>query len=185
VRTADIAIDDADGWIARVIPNAAGPDNLHPSSASIRADAPVVVATRNAMAPLADVHAFSVAPVGNAPLSEYVSSAPFLFNGPDVGQAVPISVSGGQYSIDGGTTWATSGTVYWGHSIIVRGMSSASNGTMTTVAVTIGSRSANFNITTFSTGTTRSLMVRGPAFVRSNNRLIQMPHGGAILREKP
>lgn len=62
--------------------------------------------------------------------------------------SLPISVSGGQYSINGGSFTSSAGTWNPGDSVRVRGTSSSSDDTTTAVTLTIGSTPGAFSITT-------------------------------------
>jgi len=92
------------------------------------------------------VNPFSFAPLINQPLSTTLYSGFITVSGPNIG--VAISVSGGQYSINGGAFTSAAGTTYAGDVIQVSNVSSGSNSTMTTTALTIGATSAPFNVTT-------------------------------------
>ncbi|MDB2562105.1 Ig-like domain-containing protein [Sulfurimonas sp.] len=63
----------------------------------------------------------------------------------------PISVSGGEYSVDNGMNYTTtSGTIANGDTIKLRGVRSSDFDTTTTVAVTVGNVIGEFKITTMS-----------------------------------
>ena len=62
--------------------------------------------------------------------------------------ASAISITGGEYSVNGGPWTSTGGTVVLGDSVRVRGTSSASYSTAVNVALTIGGVSDTFTITT-------------------------------------
>ncbi|ACD95020.1 cytochrome c [Trichlorobacter lovleyi] len=62
--------------------------------------------------------------------------------------AVPISVTGGSYSIGDAEFTTTAGTVSTGQSVRVRHTASALNGTTTTTTLTIGNVSGTFKSTT-------------------------------------
>jgi hypothetical protein len=59
-----------------------------------------------------------------------------------------ISISGGEFSINGSTTWQTSGTVSNGQTIKVKVTSAGSYSTQATASLTIGGVSSNFVVTT-------------------------------------
>lgn len=65
-----------------------------------------------------------------------------------VGVPVPISITGGEYSINGGAFTASPGTVTNGENVTVRLTSSVSYATTTTATLTVGDFSAPFNVTT-------------------------------------
>jgi hypothetical protein len=60
----------------------------------------------------------------------------------------PISITGGEYSINGGAFASTAGAVYLGDEVQVRLTSSGSYGTKTTATLTIGGVSRPFDVTT-------------------------------------
>lgn len=60
----------------------------------------------------------------------------------------PISITGGEYQINGGSWVSTSGTIYDGNNITVRQTSSASTTTTTTATLTIGGVGVAYNVTT-------------------------------------
>jgi len=62
--------------------------------------------------------------------------------------AAPISIVGGEYSINGGAFTSASGTITVGQTVAVRGTSSASNSTDVDVVLTIGTITDTFTITT-------------------------------------
>ncbi|MBL8483230.1 MAG: PKD domain-containing protein, partial [Rhodocyclaceae bacterium] len=90
--------------------------------------------------------AFSFAAVSNAPVNTLVASGPVAVSGINVPS--PISVSGGEYSVDGGAYTTAAGTVSNGQSVRVRLLSSASYSTLRTATLTIGGVSASFSVTT-------------------------------------
>lgn len=66
----------------------------------------------------------------------------------------PISITGGEYAIDGGTFTSLEGTVSGGESIVVRQTSSADFATSTDTILTIGGVSDTFTLTTTTQDTT-------------------------------
>ncbi|TQV85888.1 hypothetical protein [Aliikangiella coralliicola] len=62
--------------------------------------------------------------------------------------ATSITISGGEYSIAGGTFTSSAGTVMNGQSVIVRQTSSANNSTTTDATLTVGGVSDVFSVTT-------------------------------------
>lgn len=89
---------------------------------------------------------YSFAPVVGAVLSTYIQSNSVQNVGPNI--AVPISITGGQYSINGGAFTSTAGTVEPNDIVIVEVMSSASYTTLTSCTLTMGGTSATFDVTT-------------------------------------
>jgi hypothetical protein len=75
-----------------------------------------------------------------------VSSAPITVSG--INWPTPISVSGGEYSINGGAFLTTAGVVNNNETVTVRQTSSVSYGTLTDTVLTIGDVSAAFSVTT-------------------------------------
>ncbi|MBX9809186.1 hypothetical protein K2X92_02230 [Candidatus Gracilibacteria bacterium] len=102
--------------------------------------------TTEAVAPDTTPTAFSFADQTGVALSTVVTSAPITIAG--INTASPISVSGGEYSINGGAWTSTAGSVTNGQTVRVRGTSSASNSTSTSVTLTVGGVSDVFDITT-------------------------------------
>ncbi len=79
-------------------------------------------------------------------LSSVITSAAITVSG--INSAAPISVSGGEYSINGGAFTAAPGTVNNGNTVQVRHTSSASFATATNTTLTIGGVSDTFTSTT-------------------------------------
>lgn len=75
-----------------------------------------------------------------------VTSDPVTIAGIDA--AAPVSVTGGQYSVDGGAFTATAGTVVAGDTVSVRHTASANFGTATDTVLTVGGVSDTFTSTT-------------------------------------
>jgi hypothetical protein len=90
--------------------------------------------------------AFAFAPATGLALSTLTTSGGAVISGIDT--AANISVVGGEYSIDLGAWVSAPGTINNGSSVRVRGTSSASYATQTTVTLTIGGVSANFILQT-------------------------------------
>lgn len=102
-----------------------------------------------------NVNPFTFAPRIDMPLSTFIVSNSILVNGNDF--PVPISIVGGDYSLDGGVTWTNVvGTVSSGTTVVVRVMSSASNSTTTSTTLTVDSQSSTFDVTTEAGGGTTS-----------------------------
>jgi hypothetical protein len=93
---------------------------------------------------------FRFAAQANVPLSTLVASNAVTITG--INAPSPISVSGGEYQIDGGT-WLKAApkevaTVTNGQTVMVRHTSSASNSTTVSTTLVIGGVSATFSSTT-------------------------------------
>lgn len=97
---------------------------------------------------LADVTpaSFTLAPVTNATLGATVTSAAVTLSGFDI--AVPVSITGGEYSINGAAFTSAAGTVSPAQSVAVKLVASANHSTTTTAQLTVGGVSAGFNVTT-------------------------------------
>jgi hypothetical protein len=90
--------------------------------------------------------AFSFVDQTSVPLSTTITSAPITVSGINAG--APISVVGGQYSINGGGFTSSAGTVADGDSVRARHTSSASFSTSVDTTVTIGGVADTFTSTT-------------------------------------
>lgn len=90
--------------------------------------------------------AFAFVDQTNVALSTLTESAAITVAGIDA--AAAISVSGGEYQIDGGAWTAAAGTVSNGQTVKVRHTSSGSNSTATNTTLTIGGVSDTFTTTT-------------------------------------
>jgi hypothetical protein len=88
---------------------------------------------------------FSFAPVGSATRNAAIVSASASLTGFNV--ALPISVIGGEYSIDGGAFTAMPGIVNSGQTVRARVIASASFGGTAKATITVGSRSGEFAVT--------------------------------------
>jgi len=94
--------------------------------------------------------AFSFTPVTNAALSSIQTSNAVTISG--INSASPVSITaGGSYSINDGVYTDQPGTITAGQTLNVRQTASASNGTSTTVTVTVGGVSAGYTVTTIAT----------------------------------
>lgn len=80
------------------------------------------------------------------PLSTEIQSNTISVSGINI--AVQISITGGDYSINGGAFTNVAGTVVNGDTVQVQVLSSTSNTTTTTTTLTISGTSAPFNVTT-------------------------------------
>ncbi len=90
--------------------------------------------------------AFSFADQTGVQTSSVITSAPVTISGIDTTSAV--SITGGEYSIDGGAWTSAGGSVTVGQQIRVRHTSSASYSTATNTALTVGGVSDTFTSTT-------------------------------------
>lgn len=81
-----------------------------------------------------------------AAISTITTSAPITVNG--INAAASISISGGAYSINGGSYTSTTGTVNNGNTVTVRLTSSSSYATAVSATLTIGGINGAFNVTT-------------------------------------
>ena len=82
----------------------------------------------------------------NVTLSTVITSNTITVSG--INAAAPISITGGTYSINGGSYTSSSGTVSNGNTITVQLTSSGSNSTTTNATLTIGGVSDTFSVTT-------------------------------------
>lgn len=95
---------------------------------------------------------FSFAPQSNVPVSTLRTSNTAQITGINV--AVPISVVGGQYSVNGGAYTSAAGTVSNGDNVTVQQTSSASFSTTVTTKLTVSDFTAAFETTTEGEDTT-------------------------------
>lgn len=91
-------------------------------------------------------NSFSFAAQVNTPLDQWVESAAITVSG--INAAAPISVSNGEYAINGGNYSSSNGTVNNGNTVRLRHRSASDNGSTTTSTLTIGGVSASFSSTT-------------------------------------
>jgi len=89
---------------------------------------------------------FTFAAQYNVPLSIYINSNIVSIGGINI--VVAISVTGGDYSINGAAFTSAAGTISNGDSLQLRVMSSASDNTMVTASVTVGTLTRSFEATT-------------------------------------
>jgi hypothetical protein len=75
----------------------------------------------------------------------------------------PISITGGEYSVNGGAFTAASGVVVNSDHLRVRGVAPATPGASQTVTVTVGGVSADFPITTYASGQLLTGLIVDPA----------------------
>jgi|GEM_PF-1308315 len=95
---------------------------------------------------------FSFNAVTNAPLGTQVISNPITIAG--INTATPISITGGQYSINNSDFTSAAGTVINGQSVTIRLTTTTTTSTATVASLTIGGVSADFNALTASLDTT-------------------------------
>lgn len=95
-----------------------------------------------------EVEQFTFDPVNDVSLSTVTTSNAVLIGGLNYLETKPISVEGGEYQKNGGSWTSSSGTVVNGDMVDVRGTSSSSYSTITSVVLTIGSINASFDIDT-------------------------------------
>lgn len=90
--------------------------------------------------------AFSFTAVTGAELNKEYTSEAVTINGIDV--AVPVSITGGLYSINGGEFTSAAGTVAAGQTITLKATSSSKTDTTQTAVLSVGSISGTFAVTT-------------------------------------
>jgi len=93
--------------------------------------------------------AFSFDPVANATVTTLVSSNAITVQG--INSPAAISITGGEYAINGGAFTSDPGTVNNGDSVVVRLFSSDNPSATTTATLTIGGISATFAVATEAT----------------------------------
>ena len=84
--------------------------------------------------------------ISNAATSQFFTSSPAMISGINV--ASPISIIGGQYSINGGPFTSTAGSITNGQSVAVRLLSSSANLTTMSATLNVGGISGTFSVTT-------------------------------------
>lgn len=94
---------------------------------------------------------------------EFYESGPARISG--IVQPQPISVTGGEYSINGANYTALAGTVYDGDTVTLRIRSADSYLTQATVMLTVGTSSAAFSVTTQEGPGVVDLAITGPATI--------------------
>jgi hypothetical protein len=90
--------------------------------------------------------AFSFTPAIDVALGAQVTSGATVINGIDT--AVPISISGGEYAIDGGGFTATAGTILAGQSVVVRVTAPNQFNATAEAVLTIGGIEGTFAVNT-------------------------------------
>jgi hypothetical protein len=123
---------------------------FNPVPATITATATIAGATTDTTP-----DAFTFTDQNNVALSTPVNSNAITVSG--INSPAPISVVGGEYSINGGAFTSAAGTVSQGNTVTVRQTSSASPLTTTSAVLTIDGVSDSFDITTTSGATTLTL----------------------------
>ncbi len=89
---------------------------------------------------------FTFAELVDVDIGGVVDSAAVVIGGIDV--PVPITITGGEYSIDGGAFSSAAGEIENSQSIVLRMVASSEPETLRTATVTIGGVQAGFNVTT-------------------------------------
>lgn len=133
-----------------------------------------------------DPDAYTFTAQTDVPVSTVRTSNTVTISG--INSAAPISVTGGEYSINGASYVSTSGTITNGDTVSLQGTSSASNGTTVNVVLTIGTVSGTFAITTVDAGafTTvtydgTALIYTGPGESESFKELIEKDYGDVLV----
>lgn len=103
---------------------------------------------------------FAFMPVVNALPSATATSNTIAITGIDV--AVPISIAGGEYSIDGGPWVSAAGVASNGQHVAVRLVSAATFGTTSAATLTVSNVSAAFSVTTVAEDRTPDPFSFGP-----------------------
>lgn len=98
--------------------------------------------------------AFAFTDVTGGTVSTQYTSNAITVSGLAAGVSVPVAVSGGTYSKNGGAYTGSAGTATNGDTFAVRQTSSASNSTATNVVLTIGGVSDTYTVTTAAVGGT-------------------------------
>jgi hypothetical protein len=96
------------------------------------------------------VNPFSFTPKVNQPLSTLITSNIITVTGNTIPAA--ISITGGQYSINGGSFTNVAGTVNAGDTVQVEVLSSATINTLTSTTLTIDTQTGTFDVTTLEFG---------------------------------
>ena len=96
------------------------------------------------------VNAFNFISVNNQPLSTEIASNVIGINGNTI--PAPISITGGQYSLNGAAFTSAPGYAAAGSTIQVQVLSSASNSTATSCTLSVGGQTSTFTATTVAAG---------------------------------
>jgi len=107
-----------------------------------------IVATSSSSVPVVDTTpaVFNFAPSVDVALSTTITSPAITLSGFDV--AVPISITNGEYSINGGAFTSAAGTISPAQTLAVKVTSSNANSTAVTTTLTVGGVSATYTVTT-------------------------------------
>lgn len=97
-------------------------------------------------APDTTPNAYSYTATTNAEPSTVITSAPVTITG--INAATPVSITGGEYSINGGAFTSAAGTVTSGQTITIRLTAPAANSTSASAQITVGGVAATFTVTT-------------------------------------
>jgi hypothetical protein len=96
--------------------------------------------------------AFSFVDITDAALSTVYTSNTITVAGMEPQASVAVTITGGEYSKNGGTYTSSAGTAAVGDQFAVRATSSGSNSTAVNVALTIGGVSDTYTVTTLAGG---------------------------------
>ena len=105
--------------------------------------------------------ALTFAAISDAALGTQVASAAQTIAG--INDAAPISIAGGEYSIDGGDFTAEAGTIEAGSSVVVQLLTSTDFNTASTATLTVGELASAFSATTALQDTTPDAISFTPA----------------------
>ncbi|KQN11545.1 hypothetical protein ASE89_14245 [Sphingomonas sp. Leaf30] len=138
-------------WLADGTTNKNVIDGVHPSPVAVSAMAAAISSAVQAIdgsAPVTDTtpNAFTFTDATNAAPSTLTASNAITVSG--INAASAISVSGGEYQINGGSWVTAAGTVTNGQTVKVRLTSSSAASTTSNVTLTIGGVSDTFSVTT-------------------------------------
>jgi hypothetical protein len=122
------------------------------------------------------VEDFAITAANDAPLNTPIDSEPVLVM-VGYGVAVTASIVDGTFSVNGGAFDATAKSVAWGDEIVVRRNSALVIESTTTATLTIGTKSAPFNITTVAP----KLRFTNPGVLVQANGLTRFATGNFIL----
>lgn len=158
----------------------ANPDNLHPTLAETRTWGTNIANAIYAAPEPSVVENFTIDPVNGAALSTPIESDVFI---PMLGfgQTAAITVSGLEYRLDGGSWTSAPGTYRWGNEIEVRKTSSGSYTTTVSGSITVGTKSATFNVTTAALGGTTNVVSLSRGACYSNNGKFIFVDEGLLL----
>lgn len=106
-------------------------------TSSSRSSAPIVDTTPNP---------YSFTAIVDAELSAVIESAPVTISG--INTTTTVSITGGEYSINGSAFTTSAGSISNGQSIVVRVTASASHSTTVSAQLTLGDVAATFSVTT-------------------------------------